>query len=387
MNLAARRIAVGLAGFCAFINLYSPQALLPSLAQEFGVSAAEISMTMTAGAFAVAIIAPFTGIVADVLGRKRVIVSAMAVLSVPTLMIAFSPNVEAMIFWRFIQGLMLPPIFAVTIAYIGEEWPPAEVAGVAGLYMVGASFGGFSGRFVTGMLADLIGWRSAFATLAILALSASLAVAAMLPRERGFRRSENLAASLRQTLRHFHNAQLVATYAIGFGTLFNFIATFTYVTFLLAAPPYELSTTLLGAVFTVYLVGAITAPLVGVAISRWGRPHFIIGGLVLWSGGIVLTLLPALAAIMIGLAICAGCGLICQTVSTSYVTLIAKEGRSSAVGLYVTSFYVGGSFGAFLPGLSWKAAGWPACVTMVVVMLAIMALVVGLVWTRSPRRA
>ena len=133
MNPVARRMAVGLAGFCAFINLYSPQALLPLLAQEFGVGAAEISMTITAGAFAVALIAPFTGMVADMLGRKRVIVSAMAALSVPTAMIAVAPTVDAMIFWRFVQGLMLPPIFAVTIAYVGEEWPPAEVAAAAGL--------------------------------------------------------------------------------------------------------------------------------------------------------------------------------------------------------------------------------------------------------------
>jgi YNFM family putative membrane transporter len=384
MNLVARRLAVGLAGFCAFINLYSPQALLPLLAREFGASAAETSMTITAGAFAVALIAPFTGMVADMLGRKRVIVSAMAALSLPTALIAAAPDIETMIFWRFVQGLMLPPIFAVTIAYVGEEWPPAEVAAAAGLYTAGASLGGFSGRFVTGILADLIGWRGAFVILAAMALSAAVAVAIMLPRERGFVRSESLTASLQQTLRHFRNPQLLATFAVGFGTLFNFIATFTYVTFLLAAPPFGLSASLLGAVFAVYLVGTLTAPLVGVAVSRWGRPRFVVVVLVLWAAGILLTLLPSLAAIICGLAVCAACGLICQAVSTGYVTLIAKEARSAAVGLYVTSFYVGGSLGAFLPGLAWETAGWPASVAMVLAMLAIMAAVVALVWTRSP---
>ena len=52
--------------------------------------------------------------------------------------------------------------------------------------------------------------------------------------------------------------------------------------------------------------------------------------------------------------LCAACGMLCQTISTGYVTAIAKEGRSSAVGLYVTAFYVGGSMGAFLPGLAWE---------------------------------
>ena len=74
-NFAVRRLAVGLAGYCAFINLYSPQAILPLLSVEYGAGAAEISTIMAAGTLAVALTAPFTGTVADVLGRKRVIVA------------------------------------------------------------------------------------------------------------------------------------------------------------------------------------------------------------------------------------------------------------------------------------------------------------------------
>src|SRR5262249_26021432 len=135
--------AVALAGFCTFINLYSPQALLPSLAAEFSVSAAAISATMTAGTLAVALTAPFSGAAADVLGRKRVITAAMLALVVPTVMIALAPDVQSLIFWRFVQGLAMPSIFAVIIAYIGDEWPASEVAGMAGIYTSGASIGGF----------------------------------------------------------------------------------------------------------------------------------------------------------------------------------------------------------------------------------------------------
>ena len=81
---SARHLAVGLAGYCAFINLYSPQSILPLLSEEFGASAAEISTIITVSTLAVALTAPFTGAVADVLGRKRVIVAAMFVLVIPT---------------------------------------------------------------------------------------------------------------------------------------------------------------------------------------------------------------------------------------------------------------------------------------------------------------
>ena len=136
--LDGRRIAVGLAGFCTFVNLYMPQALLPILAQDFAVGAAEISAVITASTLAIALTAPFTGALADVLGRKRVITAAIVALVVPTMLVAFAPDVPALILFRFLQGLLLPPIFVVIVAYIGEEWPPAQVPGITGLYVAGS---------------------------------------------------------------------------------------------------------------------------------------------------------------------------------------------------------------------------------------------------------
>ncbi len=174
MTVDSRNIAVPVAGFCTFLNLYSPQALLPTLSREFGVGAAEISTIMTASTLAIALTAPFTGAVADVLGRKRVITAAMLAVVVPMVGAAFAPDVQALIVWRFIQGLLLPPIFAVTVAYIGDEWPPAQVAGIAGIYIAGSSLGGFSGRFLPGVLGDLFGWRAAFSEKGSFARTASL---------------------------------------------------------------------------------------------------------------------------------------------------------------------------------------------------------------------
>jgi YNFM family putative membrane transporter len=361
MRLDARTTAVATAGFCAFVNLYSPQALLPALAREFGTGAAEISAIMTASALAIALTAPFTGAIADVLGRKRVITAAMLAVVVPMAGAAFAADVPALIAWRFLQGLLLPPIFAVAVAYIGDEWPPAEVAGVAGIYIAGSSVGGFCGRFMPGLLSDLIGWRGAFLALAGLSLLGAIVVALLLPREKGFVRSEGLGASARQMLRHLKNPQLLATFGIGFGVLFNFIAVFTYVSFHLAAPPYNFSSTLLGAIFVTYLVGTVVSPMTGRMMARLGRRHFTLAVIAAWVFGALLMLAPPVAAIIVGLVFCAACGMLCQTIATGYVTTIAKEGRSSAVGLYVTSFYVGGSMGAFLPGLAWNSGGWPAC--------------------------
>jgi len=384
MAIDFRRLAVAAAGFSTFLHLYSPQALLPELARELEVGPAQISAMITASTLAIALTAPFTGAAADVLGRKRLITAAMFAVTAPMVMVTVSSDVSTIIAWRFIQGLLLPPIFTVVLAYIGDEWPPGEIAGVAGLFVSGSSLGGFCGRLIPGVLADLVGWRFAFLTLAGLGLAGATLVATKLPGERRFVRSEGFLASGLQMLQHLRNPQLLATYAVGFGVLFNFIAIFTYVSFHLAAPPYNFSPSLLGALFVTYLIGTLLTPLTGRAVLRFGRRMFMIGVIAIWTAGLVLLLASPVAVIMVGLALCAGCGMLCQAVSTGYVTASAQKGRSSAIGLYVSSFYIGGSVGGLAAGVLWSHAGWPAVVALSATVLTMMGLIVTFAWSTQP---
>ncbi len=386
MAIDFRRLAVATAGFCTFLHLYGPQALLPELARDFGVGAAQISTMITASTLAIALTAPFTGAAADVLGRKRLITAAMFAVAAPVLMETIATDPGTLIFWRFIEGLLLPPIFTVVLAYIGDEWPPAEVAGVAGLYVSGSSLGGFSGRLIPGIVGDLVGWRYAFLVIAAIGLAGAIVVATKLPREKRFVRSEGFLASVRQMLRHLRNLQLMATCAVGFGVLFNFIAIFTYVSFRLAAPPYNFTPSLLGALFFTYLAGTAVTPWTGRVVMRYGRRALMIGVISVWLVGLALLLAPPVPVIMLGLALCAGCGMLCQATSTGYVTVSVSEGRSSAIGLYVSSFYVGGSVGGVAAGALWSTAGWWAVVALSAAVVAAMGMIVIFVWSAKPAR-
>jgi predicted MFS family arabinose efflux permease len=383
MTIDFRRLAVATAGFCTFLHLYGPQALLPELARDFGVGAAQISTMITASTLAIALTAPFTGAAADVLGRKRLITAAMFAVAVPVLMETFATTPGSLVFWRFIEGLLLPPIFTVVLAYVGDEWPPREVAGVAGLYVSASSLGGFCGRMVPGLVGDLAGWRYGFVALAVIGFIGAVIVAAKLPREKHFKGSDGFLASGRQMVRHLGNLQLMATCAVGFGVLFNFIAIFTYVSFRLAAPPYNFSPTLLGAVFLTYMAGTVATPWTGRVVMRYGRRRLMIGVICVWLSGLALLLAPPLPLIVLGLSVCAGCGMLCQATSTGYVTASATEGRSSAIGLYVSSFYVGGSVGGIAAGAVWQAAGWPAVVALCAGMVAMMGMIVISVWSAA----
>ncbi len=384
MAIDPRRIAVAFCAICAFLHLYSPQSVLPFMAQELGVGAADASKIIAAGTLAVALTAPFTGAVSDYLGRKRMIVTAMIALLIPTVMVALSQSLNELIFWRFVQGLLLPPIFAVTVAYITDEWPPAQATGVIGLYAGASAFGGFLSRLVPGVLSDWVTWRGGFLALAVLNVVCIVVVATMLPRETKFVKASSFAASARQMLNHLRNPLLLATYAVGFGVLFNFIATFTFISFHLAAPPFNRSAFFLGMIFVVYLFASFFALWTGRLIAAFGRRTFILGVLAIWAAGMLLTLLPSVTAIVLALVIASTCGLLTQASSTGFVASSVKGGTSSAVGLYVTSFYAGGTFGGWLPGLAYEAAGWPGSLVLILAMIGVMAAIVALFW-REPK--
>jgi MFS family permease len=380
MRLDPRRLAVALAALISFINLYSTQPLLPLFAREFGATPGQVSLTVSATTFAIALTAPFVGVAADIVGRKRIIAGALILVVVPSVLIAMSGSLAEFIVWRFVQGMLLPPVFAVTVAYIGDEWPPAEVAGAIGIYVAASGVGGFLGRFLTGVVADHGGWRAAYWTIAAITAVAALYVALALPRERQFQRAEGLAQSVRLMFGHFANAPIVATFAVGFGTLFCFVATFTYVNFYLAAPPFGLSTAALGAIFVVYLAAVLVTPATGRLTRRLGRRRLLVAATATGSAGLLVTLLPSLPAIIAGLAIMAIGGFFCQAVSTGLLAERASAARSSAVGLYVSFYYIGGSAGATVPAVVWAHAGWPGCVTLVLAVFAAVAAIAARFW-------
>src|ERR1035441_2865782 len=116
--------ALFITGFATFVNLYSTQPLLPRFREIFHASELMVSLTVSAPILAVALSAPLLGLLADSLGRKRVIVASMLALTIPTVLAATASNLSQLIAWRFLQGLLTPGIVVVTMAYISEEAPP-----------------------------------------------------------------------------------------------------------------------------------------------------------------------------------------------------------------------------------------------------------------------
>lgn len=375
--LDARAAGVAIAGMVNFLNLYSVQAVMPTLARDFDVSVAQAGLTVTASTAAVALVAPAVGMISDALGRKRLIVGAMWALVIPTLLAGLAPSLSWLLLWRFMQGLMLPFIFAVTVAYIGDETEGAATIRLAGTYSAGTIFGGFAGRFIAGIAASVAGWRASFAVLAVLTVCGALAVAWLLPKEARFRPVRGLRAGFAGFAEHLRNPRLIATYAVGFAVLFSIVAAFTYANFLLAAPPYGLGPAALGAIFVVYLVGMVVTPLATRLAVRLGRRATLALAWAVGIAGLALSLLPSLIAIIAGLAGISAAVFIEGALSIGFIGAAAKRAKSVAVGLYVTVYYIGGSLGGIVPASIWHRFGWPGCVALV---MAVQSAMLAIAW-------
>jgi YNFM family putative membrane transporter len=381
-------VPVMLAGFAAFVDLYATQPLLPLLARTFQASRFAVSLTITAPTVAVALAAPGIGRLADRLGLRRVIVGSAFAIATATALAATSTSLTQLIFWRFVQGLVTPGVFAGTVAYIHELWPASHRGRGMAAYMTGTIAGGFTGRAVAGLVAADVSWAASFVALGAINVAVAAALAMWLPSEG---RAGSVHSSPRDTARggslsgHLRNPQLIATYAIGFCILFTQVAMFTYVTFHLAAPPFSLSTVALGWLFVVYLVGIVITPFGGRWIDRYGHRTGLALAMGLGAAGALLTLAPWLPAIVAGLALCSSGVFIAQAATSSYIGAVTTRDRALAVGLYSTFYYAGGSVGGAAPSALWARGGWPACVTLIVLVQCVGVFISLTQW--SPARS
>lgn len=372
--------ALFITGFGTFVNLYAPQPILPQFRQIFGASELQVSLTVSAPVLAVALAAPFVGLLADAVGRKRVIVAAMLGLSLPTAFTAFAANLNQLLFWRFCQGLFIPGIIAAAMAYVSEESHRQMVGSTMATYVTGTVVGGFAGRFATGLISPYWGWRTAFLVLAVATFAGGLATWRLLPRSTRFVAHSGRGAAFGSLRAHMRNPQLLATYAVGFNVLFCLVGAFTYVNFYLADRPFSLGAAALSSIFAVYLVGAVLTPVGGQILNRVGYRRALVGAVFVAIAGALMTLVQWLPAVIAGLTCCACGAFVCQSAASSQVGETAGKARSSAAGLYVAFYYFGGCLGSVLPGLIWHHAGWTGCVALMVCMQAITAAIAYKLW-------
>lgn len=366
-----RSLLIAVIGFLTLVDLFATQAILPSLAQHYRVSAAEIGLAANATTFGMALSGLLFGAFSAALERKRAITLCLFLLAIPTALLAFAPNLAVFAILRVIQGLFMAGAFTLTLTHLAERCE-VRTANALAAYVTGVVASNLIGRLTAAFVAGLVGAEQSFLFFALLNLGGAALVGVALhrnapePMERG-------APFWNAWLTHLSDPALRRTFAIGFLILFGFIGVFTYVGFVLMGPPFALSATALGLVFLVFLPAMITTPLAGHVARRFGPGVILAASLVLALGGLGLLLPPNLAAFVAGMALVGIGTFFAQAIATGHVGRIAVGDKAAASGLYLSSYYCGGLAGAAVIGLLFDSFGWTAAVGGVSVALGLAA--------------
>ena len=174
-------IGLLVAGFLAVTTELLPVGVLPAIGEAFDVEESVAGLLVSAYAVMVAALAVPLTILTRKLPRKPLLLALMATFAVSNALVAVAPTFEVVVAGRVVGGLTHALFFSVSIGYsarlVDRIWMGRAMAVVGS----GISAGLILGVPLMTSLASALGWRVAFATLAVLGLASTVGVSRILP--------------------------------------------------------------------------------------------------------------------------------------------------------------------------------------------------------------
>jgi len=372
-GLWLRSLVIGLTAFLTVVDLFATQAILPSLTRHYNVTPAAMGFAVNASTFGMAAASLVVGFLSPHINRRTGILLSLALLAIPTSLLASAPNLAVFTALRVAQGLCMASAFALTLAYLGEQCSAMDAGGAFAAYITGNVASNLVGRLISAAIADGLGLAWNFYLFAALNLAGAVLVYFTIRRVQPMHAMMPAASPLAAMIAHWRNPALRAAFGIGFCILFAFIGTFTFVNFVLVRPPLALGMMDLGLVYFVFLPSVVTTLLAGRVAARLGTRPTIWGALAIAGLGLPLMLMPHLDAVLAGMVLVGVGTFFAQAATTGFVGQAATDNRGIASGTYLACYFCGGLVGTAVLGRLFDSFGWQACVIGVGLALAAAA--------------
>ncbi|WP_020587438.1 MFS transporter [Desulfobacter curvatus] len=365
-------LALFLAGFVTFASLYDFQPLFPNLVREYGITPAMASLSLSVATFSLAFTLPFSGSLSDAVGRRPLIISASILAPVLAFGAAVHHAFSGMLLLRLGQGIILAGVPAVAMAYLNEETEPNALGAAMGLYIAGNGMGGMSGRILTAWFTDLMGWRWALVSMALLCFVCGLIVWACLPGSRNFSGKPFQPRALLVSMAdHLKNPGLRRLYLIAFCCMGGFVTLYNYVTFRLRGRDFSLSHTQVGLIFLAYAFGSVSSTAMGNLVNTYRRRRILSSALCIMTIGLVLTVGSYLWLVIAGIVLFTIGFFGAHSVASAWVGQLAAHSHAQASSLYLFFYYLGSSISGTIGGTIYHGWAWPGVVALILALLGI----------------
>lgn len=357
-------------------NLYYNQPLLEEMKASLGANEVETNLitVITQAGYAAGLL--FVVPLADMLSRRKIIMTNMATAVLMALVIAFTADIKAVWAASFILGMcsVVPQIF---VPMAGLFSKPENKSRNMGYVLSGLLTGVLGARVISGYLGDWGGWRAMYGIAAAIMLICLAVTLKMLPVMRpSFKGSyPQLMRTVGEIFFSHHNIRLYSLRAsCSFASM---MSVWSCMAFHLSGSPFYAGSDKVGLLGLCGIAGAMAASGVGKYIPRFGILRFstfgsvfqlLAWGIALLFGGFYAGL--ALAIILVDI------GAQCQQLSNQSGCLKEVPHASNRANtIFMTSLFIGGSVGTFCSGAIWPHWGWHG-VCSVGILFATLSLII-----------
>ncbi|MDI3406223.1 MFS transporter [Streptomyces cavernicola] len=324
--------------------------LLPELADDLQVSTGMAGQLISVFALTFAIGAPVMAVVLDPYPRRRVILAALAVFVVANVAAALAPTFGALIVLRAIAGLAAAVVSSTAFAAAAQGAPPDRQGRYLAVVTAGLTVALFTGVPVGAWVGSLLGWRSTFVLVAIVALAAIVVLALGLPRLEGA-----ATAGLAERLRPLRSARVLrlvlAVFLCGVGGLMFY----SYLSALLEQHQGGTDTLPL-VLLLVGVIGVPSAFLGGRLADRYGGRRsrlMVVGGhaIALAATGALLALGAPFPLLLAGIAAWSVFAWALNPPLQASTIEAAPEAPMTAISLNISGLYLGTAAAAAIGGI------------------------------------
>lgn len=349
---------LALAGFASMASMRVTDAMMPALAGVFERSVADVAQNITVFAIAYGVMQLCYGPLGDRYGTLRVVALATLACAVGALGSALSDSLSTLLVFRTLNGATAAAIIPLSMAWVGDNVPYAERQ-VSLVHMLsGSVLGLITGQAFGGLLAETLGWRSAFFLLTGLFVIVGILLITTLQRRPELTATQatqgkvGFIAKLRGILAIAKARRiLILVFLEGvaaFGAL-AFVASHLHTTL-------GISLTLAGMAVALFGAGGLAfAALAKPLVSRLGEQRLALcGGSLMALGFCLLALAPNLAMGMVG-AFCTGLGFyMMHSTLQINATQMAPQARGTAMAVFAGCLFLGQSVGVSIGGLAMR---------------------------------
>ncbi len=340
----------------AYAVMYAPQPLLSRIQTLYPTySDANIALVMTLVLIPLAIAPLIYGAFLHSFDTKVLLQVCVIILGISCFGIYFTSAFGLLLFFRIVQGLVIPAVLTCIMAHISAKFQDTELQKALALYIAVNILGGLVGRVGSGAIATLVGWKIVFLLLAVSFMVMFLPLNKLQKTPHAAFAHVDMT-EFKDILRTPGVKNLLFIDCIGF---FSFAALATYMPFIMSQIGDGISEWRISLVYIGYGIGILIA-LASRRISHTlgGDIRTIRIGFSIYMCAMALFLTQQIWCFFLGMfLVCTG-QFLEHSISPGLINRMSDKDKGAVNGLYLSVYYAGGSMGSYLPGFVYELWGW-----------------------------